>query len=103
MATEVKDFARFSRTRQLTGYTGLGASEYSSGASRHQGSITKSGNAHLRRVLVEAAWHSRRPPKDTPARKKPAQKAVVAVARELLGFMWAIGQELAQCQTAAAA
>ena len=46
----------------LMGYTGLVPSEYSSGATHKRGGITKTGNAHLRRVLVEAAWHYRHRP-----------------------------------------
>ena len=44
------------------GFTGLVPSEYSSGATQKRGGITKTGNAHLRRVLVEAAWHYRHRP-----------------------------------------
>ncbi|MFD2877452.1 transposase [Paenibacillus rhizoplanae] len=44
------------------GYTGLVPREYSSGQSRWQGKITKSGNTHLRRLLVEAAWSYRYKP-----------------------------------------
>ena len=44
------------------GFTGLVPAESSSGATRTQGAITKTGNAHLRRVLMEAAWHSRHRP-----------------------------------------
>jgi len=43
-------------------FTGLVPSEYSSGASHSRGGITKTGNAHLRRILVEAAWHYRHRP-----------------------------------------
>lgn len=62
LLVEVGDFARIRSAREFMGFTGLTASEYSSGPSRRQGSITKTGNAHLRRVLVEAAWHARRRP-----------------------------------------
>ena len=44
-------------------YIGLVPSEHSSGQSRRQGAITKSGSGHARRLLVEAAWHYRRPPR----------------------------------------
>ena len=43
-------------------FVGLVPSEYSSGAKQKRGGITKTGNAHLRRVLVEAAWHYRHRP-----------------------------------------
>ena len=56
MAAEVGDLTRFDNPRQLTAYLGLIPSEYSSGESRHQGSITKTGNSHARRVLIEGAW-----------------------------------------------
>jgi transposase len=51
-------------------FTGLVPSERSSGERRAQGPITKAGNAHLRRVLVEAAWHARRRPNVGPALAK---------------------------------
>ncbi len=62
IAAEVGDATRFARARHFMGFTGLVPSEHSSGAGRHQGGITKTGNAHLRRVLVEAAWHYRHRP-----------------------------------------
>lgn len=99
------------------------SSEYSSGSKRRQGAITKAGNSHLRRVLVEAAWQYRHQPRLMQRQKKmvgqwsapvtdaawraqqrlhrrywalsqrgmPAGKIVTAVARELSGFVWAIG------------
>ncbi|TDA70064.1 MAG: IS110 family transposase [Clostridia bacterium] len=125
VVAEVGDLTRFSSPRQLMSYAGLVPSEYSSGGSHHRGSITKSGNAHLRRVVVEAAWNYRYLPavgarlkkrqeglperikaiswqaqhrlnlkfRRLSGRSKPNQVAAVAVARELLGFMWAIAQE----------
>jgi transposase len=117
--TETCDFRRFGSASAYMGFTGLVPSEHSSGASRHQGSITKTGNCHIRRVLVEAAWayrhapavrgaHAKRlegqPPEIVAyswaaqcrlnttyrklAAKKGPNKAVVAVARELSGFVW---------------
>jgi transposase len=56
LLVEVGDFRRFATAREFMGFTGLVASERSSGEHRRQGSITKTGNAHLRRILVEAAW-----------------------------------------------
>ncbi|MFY9883522.1 MAG: IS110 family transposase [Candidatus Cybelea sp.] len=124
IVSEVGELGRFASPRQLMAYAGLVPSEHSSGSRLRRGCITKSGNAHLRRVLVEAAWHARLVPK-TPealrcrqdgvhrqvctiawkaqhrlykryrqlcARGKRPQQAAVAVARELLGFIWAIGQ-----------
>ena len=56
IVAEVGELSRFPSARQLMGYSGLVPSEYSSGARRIQSRITKTGNAHLRRVMVEAAW-----------------------------------------------
>ena len=110
------------------GYTGLVASEYTSGSKKHQGAITKTGNSHLRRALVEAAWHYRHRPRLNQRQKqlqrelppkvceiawtaqerlhrrywallnksKPSPKVIAALARELVGFVWAIGKETEQ-------
>src|SRR5665647_742279 len=119
LLTETCDFQRFATAGSFMAFTGLAPSEHSSGTSRHQGSITKSGNAHVRRVLVEAAWayrhrpavrgaHAKRLEGQSPevaayswaaqcrlnstyrklAARKGPNKAVVAVARELSGFVW---------------
>jgi transposase len=58
LAVEVGDWERFTG-KTIGSFIGLVPSEYSSGQSRVQGSITKTGNTHLRRLLVEAAWHHR--------------------------------------------
>lgn len=124
--------SRFRTARQLMAYAGAVPSEHSSGESRRQGGITKTGNAHLRRVLVEAAWSYRHRPRvgvtlrarqkglseevkelawkaqhrlcrrytRLAARGKPKQKVVTAVARELLGFVWALGIHIEQEQAA---
>ena len=55
-------------------YLGLVPSEQSSGQARRQGKITKTGSRHARRLLVEAAWHYRRPPRRAP-RSSAARKA----------------------------
>lgn len=122
LVAEVGEFSRFEHPRQLMAYAGVVPSEYSSGASRRQGGITKAGNRHLRRVLVEAAWIYRHAPA-IKAAMRPRQKGqaprvrevawkaqhrlhrkyermihrgkhhnlvMTAVARELLGFIWAI-------------
>lgn len=62
LLAEIGDFRRFSSPRELMSFLGLTPSEYSSGEQRHRGHITKSGNRHARRLLVEAAWHYRRRP-----------------------------------------
>ena len=128
LATEFGSFTRFERPSQVMSYTGLVPSEHSSGAKNRRGGITKTGNSHLRRVLVEAAWHYRHRPRlcqrqqelqrTLPAKvsavawraqerlhrrywalsnkSKPKGKIVTALARELVGFVWAIGTETEQ-------
>jgi transposase len=61
LAAEIGDFSRFARAGEVMGFIGLVPSEYSSGERRSQGEITKTGNSHARRVLVEAAWNYRFP------------------------------------------
>ncbi len=56
LAAELGDLARFETAPQLMGYLGLVPSERSSGESRQQGRITRAGNGHARRILIEAAW-----------------------------------------------
>ena len=63
IVAEIHDFSRFNSPRQLMAYLGLVPSEYSSGGKQSRGPITKTGNNHVRRVLVEAAWHYRHPPR----------------------------------------
>lgn len=58
LAVEIGDWHRFTGNT-IGSFAGLVPSEYSSGATRVQGSITKTGNSHVRRLLVEAAWHHR--------------------------------------------
>ena len=60
---ELGDITRFGSARQLMSYLGLTPSEHSSGGRTQRGRITKTGNAHVRRVLVESAWHHRHPPR----------------------------------------
>jgi transposase len=132
VVSEVGDLTRFQRPRQLMGYSGAVPSEDSSGPRTHRGAITKTGNAHLRRVAVESSWsYTKRPSMYRTLRQrqeglseevkaiawkaqhrlcsrysrlvwrgKPKQQAVTAVARELLGFMWAIA---VQCEREAIA
>ena len=122
---ELGDITRFDTPRQLMAYVGLVPSEHSSGQRRQRGAITKAGNAHVRRVLVESAWCYRFPARKTrhlqrraektapavqaiawkaqrrlcgryrrlQARGMPKGKVCTAIARELLGFMWAIAWE----------
>jgi transposase len=62
LTVELGDWSRF-RPESLGPFLGLTPSENSSGERRRQGAISKTGNSHARRLLVEAAWHQRRPPR----------------------------------------
>lgn len=127
LVAELGDLTRFDNPRQLMSYLGLIPSEYSSGDRRRQGGITKTGNTHARRALIEGAWAYRYPAKVSrhlqvrletlpkpiqdiswkaqvrlckryrklSARGKHANQVVVAIARELIAFMWAIAREVA--------
>ena len=59
LSVEIGSFARFHRASQLMSFAGLIPSEHSSGAHQRRGAITKTGNAHLRRVVGESAWSYR--------------------------------------------
>ena len=61
LAAEIGDFSRFAHPRELMGFLGLVPSEYSTGNTHRQGHITKTGNSHARRMLIEAAWNYRFP------------------------------------------
>jgi transposase len=63
LCAEIGDFRRFRHPAQVMSYLGVVPSEQSSGDRRRRGPITKSGSQHARRLLVEAAWHYRRPPR----------------------------------------
>jgi transposase len=114
LISEIGDFHRFSHPRELCAWLGIVPTEYSSGDQRHRGHITKTGNHHARRLLIEAAWsyqhRPRRPDRGpepdarawqaqirlhhryrhlTLERGKRSTVATVAVARELTGFLWA--------------
>lgn len=64
LATEIGDWQRFTG-RSIGAYLGLVPTECSSGATRIQGGVTKTGNGHARRLLIEAAWHHRKPYRPT--------------------------------------
>jgi transposase len=71
LVAEIGEFSRFTRPAQLMGYAGIVSREHSSGARTRRGSITKTGNAHLRRVVVESAWAYRfRPSVGYPLRRR---------------------------------
>ena len=62
LIAEIGDFTAFAHPRQLASFLGLVPAESSTGEKRKQGSITKAGSSHARRLLIEAAWHYRRHP-----------------------------------------
>lgn len=70
IAIEIGCFRRFQTAKQLMAYCGVVPSEHSSGATRRQGAMTKTGNAHVRRVLFESAWAYRHRPNLGPELKK---------------------------------
>jgi transposase len=78
LTVELGDWTRF-RPQSLGPFLGLVPSEHSSGQRRRQGAITKTGNSHARRLLVEAAWQQRRPlrPSGTLERRRRGQPAAV--------------------------
>jgi transposase len=99
IVAEIGDFARFASPRQLMAYLGLIPGEHSSGSTIRTRGITKQGNSVLRALLFEAAWAYRFAPKVSPAMLaggKKSQVAITAVARELLGFVWAIARSVAE-------
>jgi transposase len=75
LLAELGDISRFDSPRQLMGYLGLVPSEASSAERRRQGSITKAGNTHARRMLVESAWSYRFPARQTAHMKRKAKQA----------------------------
>jgi transposase len=80
---EVGEMSRFAHPRQLMGYSGAVCREHSSGPRIHRGPISKAGNAHLRRIVVEAAWAYRHCPavgKTLAARQRRASAAVTELA-----------------------
>lgn len=83
LVAEIGDFTRFARAREIMGFLGLIPSEYTSGNTRRQGAITRTGNSHARRVLIEAAWNYRFPARmsETLQRRQEGQpKAVRDIA-----------------------
>ena len=80
LAVEIGDWHRLTG-RSIGAYLGLVPSESSSGASRRQGAITKTGNGHARRLLIEAAWHHR-PPNRIGAELRRRQDAANPATRQ---------------------
>ncbi len=79
VVAELGDISRFDSPRQLMKYLGLVPSESSSGPRTRRGGITKTGNGHVRRVLVEAAWCYRFPARKTAALQRRAEQAPAEV------------------------
>ena len=75
LLAELGDISRFDSPKQLMAYLGLVPSEHSSGGRRRQGAITKTGNSHSRRMLVESAWSYRFPARQTAHLKRKAANA----------------------------
>ena len=133
LLTEIGTFHRFPHPRDLMAYLGLVPGEASSGDRERRGGITKAGNTHARRILIEASWHYRHPPRLGAALTRRSQGqpkavlaqawqaqlrlhrryrhlvghgkrppvAVVAIARELAGFLWAALTQAAPAARAA--
>jgi transposase len=83
LVAELGSLSRFDHPRELMGYTGIVSREHSSGARVRRGAISKTGNAHVRRIVVEAAWSYRhRPAIGTAltARQKHASPAIQAIS-----------------------
>ena len=79
IVAEIGDMSRFESPRQLMAYLGLVPSEDSSGNRQKRGGITKTGNGHVRRVLVESSWSYRMPARKTAHLRRKAEKASEAV------------------------
>lgn len=85
IAIEIGSFSRFPTAKQLMAYCGVVPSEHSSGATRRQGTITKTGNAHVRRVLFESAWAYRHRPnlgRELKKRQQAAHPTTIEIARK---------------------
>ena len=76
IVTVLGDISRFDNARQLMSFVGLVPGERSSGSKRRQTGISKTGNAHVRRVLVEAAWSYRFPARKTAVLQRRAERAL---------------------------
>jgi transposase len=126
LAAELGDLSRFDRARELMGFVGLVPSLNATGLRHRTGAITKTGNGHARRCLVEAAWAYRHPARRTAHLRKRLEgqpqavqdiawkgqlrlcgryrkmtargvhhnKVVTAIARELVGFLWATANKV---------
>ena len=84
IVAELGNISRFESARQLMGYSGTVPSENSSGKRQQRGSITKTGNAHLRRIAIEAAWSYRLRPGIGPGLRKRQE----GVPEEIKEIAW---------------
>ncbi len=84
LAAEVGDFRRFAKATDFMGYVGLVPSEQTSGNHRRHGPITKTGNAHVRHVLVESAWHYR----NQPRMGKALRDRSVGLSPQIVAIAW---------------
>lgn len=82
LVAELHSFMRFESARGLMAFLGLVPSEHSSGSRKQRGAITKAGNGHVRRLLIEAAWHYRHRPsvRSLAARRHGQPARVIAIA-----------------------
>jgi transposase len=90
LAAEIGDLTRFDRPGKLMSYLGLVPSENSSGETRRQGRITRTGSKHARRLLVEASWHY----KKTPARGVTLQRRQEGQSAQVVAISWQAQQRL---------
>lgn len=90
IVAEVGQLSRFEHPRELMGYAGIVPSEASSGNKTSRGAITKTGNAHLRRIIIEAAWHYRHRPRVV----GPLRRRQVGLDEESIGIAWAAQERL---------
>lgn len=94
LLSAIGDITRFPTARKLVGYSGLAPSVHDSGLTHHSGPITKEGRKEMRHALVEAAQHAVQSSDFWKARflrlcqRMPRNKAIVAIARQLLVLIW---------------
>jgi transposase len=102
----IGDITRFPTSKKLVGYSGLAAGVHDSGQTHRSGHITKEGRKELRYVLVEAAWHAVdsndfwKAQFERLCRRMEKNKAIVAIARQLLVVIWHVLTERAVDQHA---
>ena len=91
MSTEIINFLRFRNEKTTFSYVGLTPCEYSSGEHRRLGNISRQGSGRLRHILIEAAWRAIKQNKSLAeaferiASRRGKKKAIVAIARKLIG------------------